>query len=55
MLRLADVIKLTNLRRDKYFRLLAEVSIDGEDLGYSLIKNDLARPYDGGKKIGWCE
>jgi len=51
-LRSADVIKLVSLRRDKYFRLLAEVSIDGEDLGYSLIKNDLARPYDGGKKTG---
>jgi len=55
MLRAAETIELVNLRRDKYFRLLAEVSVDGEDLGYSLIKNSLARPYDGGKKIGWCD
>jgi len=27
---------------------LAVVSVDGKDLGYSLIKNNLARPYDGG-------
>jgi len=36
---------------------IAEISIsvcchDGKDLGYSLIKNNLACPYDGGKKIG---
>lgn len=55
MLREAKTVQLVNLRRDKYFRLLAEVSVDGKDLGYSLIKNNLARPYDGGKKIGWCD
>ena len=55
MLRAAKTIELVNLRRDKYFRLLAEVSVDGNDLGYSLIKNNLARPYDGGQKIGWCD
>lgn len=54
MLRAADTIELVNLRRDKYFRLLAEVSVDGKDLGYSLITNNLARPYGGGKKAGWC-
>ena len=49
MLRGANTIELVNLRRDKYFRLLSEVSVDGKDLGYSLIQNGLARPYDGGK------
>lgn len=55
MLRAAKTIELVNLRRDKYFRLLAEVSVDGKDLGYSLIKSELARPYDGGKKTSWCD
>ena len=55
MLRSAETIELVNLRRDKYFRLLAEVSVDGKDLGYSLIENNLARSYDGGKKIDWCD
>ena len=34
MLRAAETIERVNLRRDKYFRLLADVSIDREDLGY---------------------
>jgi len=29
--------------------------IDGVNLADSLISNGLARPYDGGKRDGWCE
>lgn len=43
-------IILRHIGRDKYFRLLANVEVDGKDLGSALLKNGLARPYDGGKK-----
>lgn len=55
MLQNADTIELRNVRRDKYFRLLAEVWVDGESLGESLIDAGYARPYAGGKKQGWCQ
>ena len=55
LLRTAKVIKLTNMQRGKYFRILANVMIDGVSLADSLIKNGLARPYDGGKRGGWCD
>lgn len=55
LLRTAKVIKLTNIQRGKYFRILANVMIDGVSLADSLIKNNLARPYDGGKRGRWCD
>ena len=39
---------------DRYGRLLAYLSVDGRDLSRSLIKNNLGRQYDGGKRRGWC-
>lgn len=54
LLRSAKVIELTNMKRGKYFRILANVMIDGKSLATSLINNGLARPYDGGKRGGWC-
>lgn len=53
-LRSGKKIELRNLRRDKYFRLLAEVYIDNNSLAEMLIKSGLAIPYDGGTKKGWC-
>ncbi|MGH8353032.1 MAG: thermonuclease family protein [Pseudomonas sp.] len=52
-LRQARRIELREIRRDKYFRLLAEVWIDGESLGALLLKAGLAKPYDGGTKNAW--
>ncbi len=49
----AHSIRLTNLRRDKYFRILAEVILDGESLSDKLLKSGLALPYKGGKKSDW--
>jgi len=43
------------MQRDKYFRILANMIIDGISLADSLINNGLARSYDGGKRDGWCE
>jgi len=52
-LRGAREIRLENTRRDKYFRILADVLIDGEDLSDKLIEAKLAVPYSGGKKATW--
>ena len=54
LLRSGKVIELTNIQRGKYFRILANVIIDGESLGNSLLSNGLARLYDGGKRGTWC-
>jgi micrococcal nuclease len=45
---------LKNRPYDKFGRLLAEVDIDGSDLGESLIRAGLARPYGNGRK-SWCD
>lgn len=56
MLRSAKVIELKNLKRGKYFRIIADVIVDGESLGELLIDNNLAVPYGGGTKVkDWCE
>lgn len=44
---------LKNIRRGKYFRLVADVIVDGKSLSDELIKNGLALPYDGKKKSKW--
>lgn len=51
----ASSIVLLRPERDKYFRVLSPVLVDGEDLGDALVRAGLARPYDGGTKAGWCE
>ncbi|MEW8522543.1 MAG: thermonuclease family protein [Candidatus Thiodiazotropha endolucinida] len=50
----AQHIELRSLKRGKYFRLLADVWVDGQRLADQLILSGLARPYDGGKRKGWC-
>lgn len=54
MLQNAKVIELRNVRRGKYFRLLAEVYVDGDNLSSMLINKGLAREYHGGRRSGWC-
>lgn len=49
----AKEIMLVNIRRDKYFRILADVFIDQENLGEELLKNNLAKPYFGKTKPTW--
>ena len=40
---------------DKYFRLLCDVSVDGEDVGGKLLRGGYAVPYTGrGAKHDWC-
>ena len=50
----ASSIQLSNLKRDKYFRLLADVYIDGKSLAAALLANNLAVRYSGNKKSSWC-
>ena len=54
-LRSAKTIELRNMQRGKYFRILADVYVDGKNLAESLIKAGHARAYDGGKRLGWCK
>ena len=53
--RKGKTIILKNTRRGKYFRIVAEVWIDGISLGKELIKAKMAKPYFGGKRIKWQE
>ena len=48
-------IKLINIQRGKYFRIMASVLMDGCDLADALINANLGRPYDGGKRLPWNE
>lgn len=51
----AGAVEITVLPgRDRYGRGLATVSVQGRDLGSILIEENLARPYDGGQRQGWC-
>lgn len=53
----AKSVELHNVQRDKYFRILADVMVDGRSLKDILLKNNLAYPYDGGTKqhLDWCK
>lgn len=53
----AKRIDLENVDKDKYFRILADVIIDGKPLKDLLLKNNLAYQYEGGtkQKIDWCK
>jgi micrococcal nuclease len=40
--------------RDRYGRILADITVDGRDLAAVLIREGLGRPYSGGKRRAWC-
>ena len=50
----AESIILQNIERGKYFRIVADVSVDSVDLARTLIQKKLGTAYDGGKKESWC-
>ncbi len=56
LLKKAKRIDLINVSRGKYFRVVADVIIDGKSLSFYLLKNGLAVSYDGGRKktVNWC-
>jgi len=53
LLNTAQTVELRNIRRGKYFRLVAEVYADGTDIAIVLIGAGLAQPYDGGTRPSW--
>ncbi|MDU0111743.1 thermonuclease family protein [Psychrosphaera aquimarina] len=55
-LRAAKVIELKDMVRGKYFRIVADVYLDGMSLSQLLLEKGHAIRYDGGKKnISWCD
>lgn len=55
-LRAAKKIELRNMKRGKYFRIVADVYVDGVNLGDLLIAKSFAVVYDGGHKSkDWCQ
>ena len=56
LLKNAKRIDLENVKRDKYFRILADVKFDQKSLSEVLLKNNLATPYFGAtkSKVDWC-
>lgn len=46
-------VTLKNIRRDKYFRIVAEVWVGKVSIADTLIKSGLARLYFGGTKEEW--
>jgi micrococcal nuclease len=56
ILKNAEQITLKNMKRGKYFRIAADIYIDGENLSEVLVGVGMAIRYDGGKKtFNWCE
>ena len=51
--RKAKKLELRNMQRGKYFRIVADVYADGKSVADALIKNELAKKYDGGTKPVW--
>ena len=49
-LRHAKIIVLKNMHRGKYFRIIADVYVDGFNLGKEMIRRGLAVEYHGGRK-----
>ena len=56
LLKNAKRIDLENIKRGRYFRIVADVKMDGLYLAEELIKNNLAYYYKGKnkKQIDWC-
>lgn len=50
----ASTITLTEVKRDKFFRINAVVLVDGVNVTDQLVAAKLARPYFGGTKQSWC-
>ena len=49
LLEQAQQIDLVDVERDKYFRVVAKVNVDGRDLSQLLLEEGHAVIYDGGK------
>ena len=54
ILRTAGRIDLLEAERGKYFRIVATIQADGRDVAALMITRGLGRPYQGGRRKGWC-
>ena len=57
LLPVGAIIELKNIHDDKYLgRIDALVyDADGNNIGQMLIDEKFGRPYDGGRRMGWCK
>ena len=46
-------VELASIRRDKYFRILAQVLVNGRDVATDMLQHRYAKPYAGGTKTPW--
>lgn len=51
----AGGIEMTGTATDRYGRRLMTLRVDGTPVGAGLIRQGLAVPYRGGRRIDWCE
>ena len=56
-LKKAKNIELHNVKRGKYFRIVADVIVDGKSIARELLEQKLAIAYGGEKKrkVNWCK
>lgn len=47
-------VELRDVRREKYGRALAGLTVDGIDVSGRMIAAGYARAYAGGKRLSWC-
>lgn len=52
-----EAIQISNIAGAKYYgRVLADVvAANGKEVAEEMILRSLVRPYDGGKRAGWCD
>lgn len=51
----ATLVGLEARGADKYRRMLARVTVDGQDVADLMVAEGLAVRYKGGRRINWCE
>lgn len=55
---LAATTSVTRVERhglDRYQRVLARIWLGGTDLAQTMVSENLAVPYNGGRRISWCD
>jgi micrococcal nuclease len=52
-LRTAKTLRLQNMRRDKSFRIIADVDLDGRSLAKILLDGGYAKPWFGESRPRW--
>lgn len=54
MLWQAETLTVTRRGQDRYGRALVALTLDGRPLAPAMIAAGHGRPYDGGRRAGWC-